>query len=113
MNITTPRDLETELNLNGLIMYKVGKIAAPCVLRGKTVISGPGITGSQESGLTNVSQWGMPQEKDMNQMLCQEREVASEQNQTDIPTLKPQTKQMSNPYKPSPLFKKLIYCESK
>ena len=55
MNITTPRDLETELNLNGLIMYKVGKIAAPCVLRGKTVISGHGITGSQESGLTNVS----------------------------------------------------------
>ena len=55
MNITTPRDLETELNLNGLIMYKVGKIAAPCVLRGKTVITGPGITGSQESGLTNVS----------------------------------------------------------
>ena len=56
----------------------------------------------------------MPQEKDMNQMLCQEREVALEQNQSDIPTLKPQTKQMSNlQYKPSPLFKKLIYCGSK
>ena len=100
MNIITLRDPETELTLSGLKMYKVGKIAVPCVLSGATVITGHGTMESRASGLTNVSQWRMLQEKDMNPMSCQEKEVASEWNQSDIPALKSQTKQISNPYKP-------------